>query len=79
VGWSGLATPGNGCQQDLRAEHLAEVETTLMALASDQYDCAYVLNQHRRALVRLPTGSRGERTLLHGPLGETLTHGLPTY
>lgn len=71
AGWQRRAI---AAQQDLRAEHLTEVEKTLMALAPDQYDCAYVLNQHRRALVagsllaRKVTGA-----FLHGPLGETLT------
>jgi ADP-heptose:LPS heptosyltransferase len=61
-------------QQDLRAEHLMEIDATLTALAPDRYDCAYVLNQHRRALV---VGSLLARTVkgpfLHGPLGQTLT------
>lgn len=74
--WDGAAWQRRAmaAQQDLRAEHLVEVETALMALASDRYDCAYVLNQHRRALV---AGSLLAREvtgpLLHGPLGETLT------
>ena len=61
-------------QQDLRAEHLVEVDATLMALAPDRYDCAYVLNQHRRALVAGSLLARKVKgPLLHGPLGETLT------
>ena len=61
-------------QRDLRAEHLMEVDATLTALAPNRYDCAYVLNQHRRALV---AGSllahKMKGPVLHGPLGETLT------
>ncbi|MFZ3014508.1 MAG: glycosyltransferase family 9 protein, partial [Nitrospira sp.] len=46
---------------------------TLMALAPDRYDCAYVLNQHRRALVAGSLLAREVKgPLLHGPLGETL-------
>jgi heptosyltransferase I len=76
IEWDGAAWQRRAmaAQQDLRAEHLVEVETTLMALAPDRYDCAYVLNQHRRALV---AGSLLAREvtgpLRHGPLGETLT------
>ncbi|OQW35777.1 MAG: hypothetical protein A4E19_16135 [Nitrospira sp. SG-bin1] len=60
--------------RNLRAEHLAEAETALMALAPDRYDCAYVLNQHRRALVAgslLAQEVKGP--VLQGPLGERLT------
>ena len=71
AGWQRRAI---AAQQDLRAEHLAEIDATLTALAPDRYDCAYVLNQHRRALV---AGSLLARTVkgpfLHGPLDQTLT------
>ncbi len=61
-------------QQDLWAEHLLEVDATLTALAPDRYDCAYVLNQHRRALVAGALLARKVKgPFLHGPLGETLT------
>ncbi|CUS31526.1 glycosyltransferase family 9 protein [Candidatus Nitrospira nitrificans] len=74
--WDGAAWQRRAMavQEDLRADHLMEIETALAALAPDRYDCAYVLNQHRRALV---TGSLLAREmkgpLLHGPLGEALT------
>lgn len=74
--WDGAAWQrwAKAAQQDLRAEHLLEVDATLMALVPDRYDCAYVLNQHRRALV---AGSLLAREVkgpcLHGPLGEVLT------
>lgn len=76
LAWDGAAWQRRAmaAQQGLWAEHLVEVDATLMTLAPDQYDCAYVLNQHRRALVagfllaRNVTGP-----FLHGPLGETLT------
>jgi heptosyltransferase-1 len=74
--WDGAAWQRRAmdAQRDLRPEHLVEVDTTLMELASDRYDWAYVLNQHRRALV---AGSLFAREVkgpcLHGPLGEALT------
>ena len=74
--WDGAAWQRRAmvAQQDLRAEHLVEVDATLMALAPDRYDCAYVLNQHRRALVAGSLLARKVKgPLLHGPLGETLT------
>lgn len=61
-------------QQDLRAEHLLEIDTTLTGLAPDRYDCAYVLNQHRRALMAGSLLAREVKgPLRHGPLGEALT------
>jgi heptosyltransferase-1 len=73
--WDGAAWQRRAlAAQDLRAEHLMEVDATLMALAPDRYDCAYVLNQHRRALVAGSLLARKVKgPLLHGPLGETLT------
>ncbi len=59
---------------DLRADHLSEVETALMALSSELYDCVYVLNQHRRALVAASLlGREVKGPFEHGPLDETLT------
>jgi heptosyltransferase-1 len=73
--WDGAAWQRRAlAAQDLRAEHLMEVDATLMALAPDRYDCAYVLNQHRRAIVAGSLLARKVKgPLLHGPLGETLT------
>jgi heptosyltransferase-1 len=74
--WDGAAWQRRAmaAQHDLRAEHLAEVDTTLMELTHDRYDCAYVLNQHRRALVAGSLLAREVKgPLLHGPLGEALT------
>lgn len=74
--WDGAAWQRRAlaAQQDLRAEHLVEVAASLTALAPDPYDCAYVLNQHRRALVAGALLARKVKgPFLHGPLGETLT------
>jgi heptosyltransferase I len=73
--WDGAAWQRRAmAAQDLRAEHLMEVDVTLRALAPDRYDCAYILNQHRRALVAGSLLARKVKgPLLHGPLGETLT------
>lgn len=69
--WKRRAMAAEG---DLRAEHLMEIEATLMGLAPDRYDCAYVLNQHRRALVAGSLLAREVKgPLIHGPLGEALT------
>jgi heptosyltransferase I len=74
--WDGAAWQRRAmvAQQDLRAEHLMEIDTRLMEMAPDRYDCAYVLNQHRRALVAGSLLAREVKgPLLHGPLGEALT------
>jgi ADP-heptose:LPS heptosyltransferase len=74
--WDGAAWQRRAmaAQQDLRAEQLTEVDTTLMALAPDRYDYAYVLNQHRRALVAASLLAREVKgPFLHGPLSEVLT------
>jgi ADP-heptose:LPS heptosyltransferase len=74
--WDGAAWQRRAmaAQPDLRREHLAEMEATLTALAPDRYDCAYVLNQHRRALVAGSLLARAVKgPFLQGPLGEQLT------
>ena len=74
--WDGAAWQrrAEAARGNLRAEHLTEVETALAALASERYDCAYILNQHRRALVAGALLAREVKgSLLHGPLGEALT------
>lgn len=73
--WDGAAWQRRAetAQEDVRVEHLLEAEMELAALASDRYDYAYVLNQHRRALVvgsLLAQEVKGP--FLHGPLGEAL-------
>lgn len=76
LAWDGAAWQRRAlaAQQDLRGEHLAEVETALMALAPDRYDYAYVLNQHRRAFVAGSLLAREVKgPILHGPLSEVLT------
>ncbi len=76
VEWDGLAwshcaeATGSG----LQLTHLHDAEHRLNMLAPRRYDCAYVLNQHPRALLagallaRETIGPRCE-----GPLGEQLT------
>lgn len=74
--WDGAAWQrwAQAARESVRVEHLLEVEKELTALASDRYDCAYVLNQHRRALMAgslLAQEVKGP--FLHGPLSEALT------
>ena len=71
VVWSHCAkATGSG----LQSEHLHDAERRIRMLAPRQYDCAYVLNQHPRALLagallaREMIGPRRE-----GPLGGQLT------
>jgi ADP-heptose:LPS heptosyltransferase len=76
IEWDGAAWQQRAmaAQQDLRAEHLEEIEITLMKLVPAQYDCAYVLNQHRRALVAGSLLAREVKgPVVQGPLGEALT------
>lgn len=76
LAWDGAAWQRRAmvAKQDLRAEHLVEVDTTLMELAPDRYDCAYVLNQHPRALVAASLLAREVKgPFLYGPLSEVLT------
>jgi ADP-heptose:LPS heptosyltransferase len=73
--WDGLEWRhrGQAAGAGLHLEYLREAERRISELASQPYDCAYVLNQHPRALLagallaRVVKGSR-----LHGPLGERL-------
>ena len=75
--WDGAAWQRHAmaAQRDLRAEHLLEIDTRLTTLApGGRYDCAYALNQHRRALVAGSLLAREVKgPFLHGPLGEVLT------
>lgn len=74
--WDGAAWQQRAeiARQDLRAEHLIEVEAAFKTLAPERYDCAYVLNQHRRALVAASLlGREVKGPLQHGPLDEALT------
>ena len=74
--WDGMAwqqraqATGSG----LCLDHVREAERYLSSLSSELYDCAYVLNQHPRALLAgalLAKEIKGP--LLHGPLDEQLT------
>ncbi|WP_187299422.1 glycosyltransferase family 9 protein [Nitrospira moscoviensis] len=74
--WDGAAwrRRAEAAGHDLRPDHLVDVEAALAALAPERYDCAYVLNQHPRALVAaslLAYDVTGP--LEHGPLDRTLT------
>lgn len=63
-----IATP------HLQSNHVMEAERHLQSLAPEPYDCAYVLNQHPRALLAgalLARETKGPR--VHGPLDEQLT------
>jgi ADP-heptose:LPS heptosyltransferase len=74
--WDGAAW-GRGAQEadaELRFEHVREAERRMCALATQPYECAYVLNQHPRALLAgalLARDSKSPR--LDGPLGERLS------
>ncbi len=76
LAWDGAAWQRRAmdAQQNLRAEHLVEVDTTVMALAPDRYDYAYVFNQHHRALlVASLLAQEVKGPFLYGPLSEVLT------
>lgn len=75
VEWDGLAW--NHCAEatglGLQLEHLQDADRRINMLAPRRYDCAYVLNQHPRALLAgaiLAKEIRGSR--LHGPLDTQL-------
>lgn len=73
--WDGMAwrQRGQAAGAGLQLEHIREAEHQISALSSQRYDCAYVLNQHPRALLAgalLAREVKGPR--LHGPLGEQL-------
>ena len=59
---------------ELQPNHIREAERHLSTLSRELYDCAYVLNQHPRALLAgalLARETRGPH--LHGPLDDQLT------
>ncbi len=71
--WDGLAwrQHGQDAGAGLHPEHLRDAERRISELSSERYDCAYVLNQHPRALLAgalLAQEMKGPQ--LHGPLGE---------
>lgn len=73
--WDGLAWQqrGQAAGAALYPEQLRDAERRIGELSSQGYDCAYVLNQHPRALLAgalLAREMKGPR--LHGPLGEQL-------
>ncbi len=74
--WDGAAWErrAEAARQDLRSEHLIEIETALRALMLDRYDCAYVLNQHHRAILAASLfAQKVKGPFLNGPLDEALT------
>jgi ADP-heptose:LPS heptosyltransferase len=73
--WDGLAWQqrGQAAGAELHPEQLRDAERRIGELSSQGYDCAYVLNQHPRALLAgalLAREMKGPR--LHGPLGDQL-------
>lgn len=74
--WDGPAwrQSGQDAGTGLHQKHLRDAERRISELSSQRYDCAYVLNQHPRALLAgavLAREMKGPR--LHGPLGEQPT------
>jgi ADP-heptose:LPS heptosyltransferase len=74
--WDGAAWQQRAQAADagLHENHIREAEHSINALSSEPYDCAYVLNQHSRALLAgalLARDMKGPR--IHGPLDERLT------
>lgn len=73
--WDGMAwwQRAQAAGAGLHLKHLREAEREISALSSQRYDCAYVLNQHPRALLAGALLARDMRgPCLHGPLGEQL-------
>lgn len=73
--WDGLAWQqrGQAAGAELHPEQVRDAERRIGELSSQGYDCAYVLNQHPRALLAgalLAREMKGPR--LHGPLGDQL-------
>jgi ADP-heptose:LPS heptosyltransferase len=76
LAWDGAAWQRRAAAagDDLRPEHLAEVEAALAALAPERYGCAYVLNQHPRALLAASLLARAVKgPFIHGVCDEALT------
>lgn len=74
--WDGIAWQqrAQATKSGLQLDHIQEAERHICSLSSEPYDCAYVLNQHPRALLAgtlLAREAKGPR--LHGPLDEQLT------
>ena len=74
--WDGPAwqQSGQDAGTGLHQKHLRDAERRISELSSQRYDCAYVLNQHPRAVLAgavLAREMKGPR--LHGPLGEQPT------
>ena len=74
--WDGNAWR-HGAQEaeaEFQLEQITDADRRMRALSAQQYDCAYVLNQHPRALLAgalLARNMRGPR--LDGPLGDRLS------
>lgn len=76
IGWDGAQWHrwAERAEQGLQPEQLHEIETQLAALCPEQYDRAFVLNQHTRAMVAgtlLAKACTGPLT--QGPLSKQLT------
>lgn len=76
VRWDGTAWNRRArlAEKELRPEYLVEADTDICAITQEPYDCAYVLNQHPRAVLAgalLARESMGAMT--GGPLDQTLS------
>ena len=74
--WDGVAWRRGAQEADaaFQLEQLREAERRMCALASQQYECAYVLNQHPRSLLAGALLARDSKSShADGPLGERLT------
>ncbi len=76
VKWDGTAWNQRAmkAETELRPEHLGEADAELRAVTHELYDCAFVLNQHVRAILAgalLAKKSIG--TIVGGPLTEQLS------
>ena len=76
IGWDGAQWHrwAERAKEGIQPDQLREIEIELAALFPEQYDQAFVLNQHTRALVAgtlLAKACTGPLT--QGPLGEQLT------
>ena len=74
--WDGAAWRRGAMEADaeFQLEQVREAERRMRALASQPYDCAYVLNQHSLSLLAGALLARETKSpRLDGPLGERLT------
>lgn len=76
VKWDGAAWNRRAllAEKEFRPEHVVEADADLHAIAKEPYDCAFVLNQHPRAILAgalLARQSIG--TIIGGPLEQKLS------